>query len=388
MDARRRAATARALEKATGDLARAAVARMEETLPWYRAMPADQRSWVGLIAQAGIAAFVQWFKQPDHQREITGEIFGTAPRELARTVSLRQTVEMVRITVDVVEDAVERIVDPPDVPALREAILVYSREVAFAAAQVYAQTAEARGAWDARLEAIIIDALVRGEAGDVLRSRASALGWRHPLSITVIVGSAPDDEPEVVVDGVRRAARHAGLDVLAGVQGDRLIAVLGSAGDPLHASRALLAQFGPGPVVIGPPAADLIAAAVSLREALAGLRAARARPNLPRPVLARDLLPERALDGDDSARRALIDAIYRPLADAGLLDTVTTYFEHAGSLEATARALFVHTNTVRYRLRRAAEVTGFAPTDPREGFAVHLALVYGRLDAAGPPAVP
>lgn len=379
MEPRRRATTARALERAAGELAREAVARMEATLPWFQALPAESRSWVGLVAQAGIAAFVNWFKHPERSREITAEIFGTAPRDLARTVSLRQTVEMVRITVDVVEDAVERIVEPPDVGPLREAILVYSREVAFAAAQVYAQAAESRGAWDARLEAIIVDALVRGEAGDVLRSRAAALGWRNPTSVAVVVGMTPDDEPEVVVDGVRRAARHAGWDVLAGVQGDRLIAVLGGVADPMHASRALLAQFGPGPVVIGPTATDLVSAGPALREALAGLRAARARPSLPRPVHARDLLPERALDGDELARKALVEAMYQPLVAAGLVDTVATYLEQAGSLEATARMLFIHTNTVRYRLRRVADLTGYNPTDPRDAFALHLALVYGRL---------
>ena len=43
-------------------------------------------------------------------------------------------------------------------------MLVYAREIAFSAAQVYARTAEARGAWDARLEALVVDSLVRGEA--------------------------------------------------------------------------------------------------------------------------------------------------------------------------------------------------------------------------------
>ena len=139
--ARARASTARQLDLATGDLARAAIARMDETLPWYRAMPAEQRSWVGLVAQAGIAAFVEWFRHPEKRRAITGEIFGTAPRELARTVSLQQTVEMVRITIGVVEAAAETIAAPENAVELREAVLVYAREVAFAAAQVYAQAA-------------------------------------------------------------------------------------------------------------------------------------------------------------------------------------------------------------------------------------------------------
>ncbi|MDQ1496211.1 MAG: hypothetical protein QOG69_2694, partial [Actinomycetota bacterium] len=148
---------------------------MDETLPWYRAMPAEQRSWVGLVAQAGIAAFVEWFRHPEKRRAITGEIFGTAPRELARTVSLQQTVEMVRITIGVVEAAAETISAPENTVEMREAVQDYAREVAYAAAQVYAQAAEARGAWDARLEAMVVDALMRGEADEALRSRAAAL---------------------------------------------------------------------------------------------------------------------------------------------------------------------------------------------------------------------
>ena len=49
------------------------------------------------------------------------------------------------------------------------------------------------------------------------------------------------------------------------------------------------------------------------------------------------------------------------------------------SLEATARMLFVHPNTVRYRLRRAGELTGLLPTDGRDAFALWLAVVFGRL---------
>jgi hypothetical protein len=52
-----RARTLRRLERASGALATQAVARMDEQLPWFRAMPADQRSWVMLVAQAGIASW-------------------------------------------------------------------------------------------------------------------------------------------------------------------------------------------------------------------------------------------------------------------------------------------------------------------------------------------
>ncbi len=126
-------------------------------------------------------------------------------------------------------------------------------------------------------------------------------------------------------------------------------------------------------------------AARSARAAQAGIVAARAWPEAPRPVLADDLLPERALSGDATARRALVDRAYAPLADAGgsLLETLTAYLAHGGSLEACARSLYVHANTVRYRLRRVAEVSGWTPSAPRERFVLQTALALGRLSQGG-----
>ena len=189
-----------------GALATAAIARMDEVLPWYRAMPAENRSWVNLVAQAGVAAFVEWFRQPDAPQAISADVFGTAPRELTRSVTLQQTVELVRVVIAVVEEQIEQIA-PGDEAVVREAVLRYSREIAFAAAQVYAEAAEARGAWDARLESLVVDALLRGEADDSLRSRAAALGWGSHDSVVVVVGNTPDAEPEAVVDEIRRVAR-------------------------------------------------------------------------------------------------------------------------------------------------------------------------------------
>ncbi|MFT4110863.1 PucR family transcriptional regulator, partial [Propionicimonas sp.] len=127
--------------------------------------------------------------------------------------------------------------------------------------------------------------------------------------------------------------------------------------------------------------ADLAEAVRSARAALSGLRSARAWPDAPRPVAAEDLLPERALSGDGHARRTLADNLYRPIVAAGrdLADTLASFFDSGGSIEATARAQYVHPNTVRYRLRRIHELTGYSPLDPRDGYALRLALTLGRL---------
>jgi hypothetical protein len=379
-DAELRELTARRLETAMSTFGTSALARMEERLPWFRRMPAEQRSWIGLVAQTSIASFVEWFKNSEKTRvALGGEVFASAPREMMRTIRLQHTVDMIRVISEVVEMRLDDLATAGGEAQLREAILRYTREVAFSAAQVYARAAETRGAWDARLEALVVDSLLRGDGDDGLHSWAAALGWTTK-PVFVLAGHAPEEDPEAIADQIRLSARRLRVDVLSGVQGHRLIVIVGGAEDPLAAAQLLAGKFGPGPVVLGPVAPDLYGATTSARAALAGLRASVGWPDAPRPALAAELLPERALDGDAEAQRYLIEQVYLPTQQAGapLLDTLTTYLEQGSSLEATARLLFVHPNTVRYRLRRVSELTGLVPTDGRGAFTLRIALVLGR----------
>lgn len=373
------------LRQSTGALTTAATRLMEDGFPWYRELGAEQRSWVGLVAQAGITAFIDWYEDPGRRAELTADVFGAAPSELARVISLEQTVALVRATVAVVESAIDEIVEPSDRPALREAILVYSREIAFSAAEVYARAAEVRGAWDARLEAVIVDALLRDDLDEAVLGRAGALGWTSQDAIVVVAGRAPDADPQGALESMRRAAEHHGLDLLTGIHGDTLLALIGRTQDAVRSTRLMSAHFAPGPVVHSAPVPSFAQVATATRAVIAGLQAAPGWPDAPRPVAADDLLPERALAGDPLARAQLITAVHAPLEDEpALLATAVTYLEHSPSLEATARALFIHPNTVRYRLRRIAEVTGHSPTQARGAFALRLGLALGRLRAAVP----
>jgi hypothetical protein len=381
-----RAGVADQLERASGQLATSAITKMELSLPWYAALPAVTRSVVGLVAQAGIAAFIEWFRNPGEVPTITADVFGSAPREVAREVTLRQAVELVRSTVDVVERYADDMPDEDERALLREAVLRYSREVAFAAAEVYAQAAETRGAWDARLESLVVDGVVRGEDDDALRSRAAALGWGPNRPVAVAVGATPVGDPEQNAERLRRDARLAHVDLLTGTHGDRLLAVIGGRADPVTVIATMADSFGPGALVVGPVVDGIAAAGRSARAAISGFRAAAAWPDAPRPVAADDLLPERALAGDPVARRQLVEEVYAPLAAVpSVLDTVTTYLEQALSVEATARSLFIHPNTVRYRLRRAADLAGHVPTDARGGYTLRTAVALGRLAAAYRP---
>src|SRR4051812_35343235 len=233
-------ATLRRIERAAGALATQSVARMDETLQWFRELPAERRSWVMLVAQSGVASFVAWGRGPAKPPGVGDEGFAAGPPGLGPSSSLQQTVALIKVTIDVVEEQVPRLAAPGEEVALREAVLRFSREVAFASARVYARAAESRGNWDARLQAMLVDALLRGEVGDAMASRAAALGWSDATPVAVAVGPSPGGDSSVLLHGLHRAARRIEVEVLGGVHGDRLIAVLGGAADPLAATGQLL----------------------------------------------------------------------------------------------------------------------------------------------------
>ena len=157
-----------------------------------------------------------------------------------------------------------------------------------------------------------------------------------------------------------------------------------------------------GPLCLGPVRHGVAGAVATLGAALTTLQAAPALASgsptdgtgvtgtrTARPVRgvallrAEDALPERALLGDPDARRELVDVVYGSLAgtnpDDPTMLTVSTFLSSGGSLETTARALNVHPNTVRYRLKRAADSTGWDATDPREAYVLTTAIALGRM---------
>ncbi len=373
------------LLKAVGSLSSAAMAKMEREMPWFPKLSAEDRSWVGMVLQAGVKAFIHWFRdQPDDitvgQTGLVQEVFGAAPRALAGVINLQQTVELVRLTIDVVEQHLDSLLGEELAPMVHLGVLQYGRELAFATAEVYARAAEQRGAWDARLEALVVDSVLRSGHDDTVVSRASALGWVERGEVVVMMGAAPSGSTEEAFHHVRRIARQRDFAALCAVQGDRMVVVIGGPGDPMPTAEAITPQFAAGPVVVGPRADGLTTAHRSALAAAAGHRVATAWPDAPRPVLADDLLPERVLAGDIRAREQLLE-VHTLLADGRgtLVETLDAWFASGRSTEATGRALFVHPNTVRYRLRQVAELTGLSPTDPRDAHTCALALTIGRL---------
>jgi len=303
---------------------------------------------------------------------------------MTRKLSLKQTVDLVRTSITVIEAQIDALLPKADRLPLQTALLYYSRQAAFAAAEVYARAAESRSAWDEHIESRIVDTLVRENVDEALLSRASTLGWPAAAPLVVIVGPRPAaGDP---VGTLHRLCEHRDRSALGAIQGDRLVAVVS---DPnltdddsaVRTASDLRECFGPGPIVVGPVVQNLAQAHLSAGEAVSGATAIAGWPESPSVVTSSDLIPERVLAGNPQARRQLVDGVYARLVDAGgdLLETCVGFLDHSGSIEATARDLFVHPNTVRYRIKRIHEVTGYSPTMAREAYVLRLAITLGRL---------
>ena len=373
----------RRVKQHSGRLSTEAIHVMGERLPFFAELEASQRASVQLVVQTALVNFAEWMRDPRGDVGYTAEAFALVPQELTRRIALRQTVDMVRVTMEHFEEAVPVLARNQDQrTALTVGILRYSRNLAFAAASGYADAAEARGAWDTRMEANIVDAVVRGDIGPGLQSQAAALNWDATAPATVVVGLPNPARVEYTSEDVHAIVNRHGRVALTDVHGTWLVAIVSGQLSPTDRFLAdMMNVFGDGPVVIGPVATSLSGAHYSANEAMAGMNAVAGWSGAPRPVPARELLPERALAGDRSAIAVLESEVMRPLADAGpaLAETLDAYLDSGGAIEACARKLFVHPNTVRYRLKRITDFTGRDPTVPRDAYILRVATTLGRL---------
>lgn len=361
-----------------GTLSAIAIERAQRTLPWLREMPTRRLALMDRVTQAGIRSFQAYFRDPESADPT--DMFAVAPRELVRSVTLQQTLQLMRVTSSVVEEGLTT-------HAEREASVIFSRQLAFAAAELYATVGDGNGLWERRLEQYVVDAALRGPLNDALHQRIKSVGWRGQGAAIAATGTPPEDGD---TDRLRRMAWDVGADVLVGTSGDRIVAIAalvdGHESDDLLAVITSIADgFGPGPVLVGPAVRDMTEAWHSLAAASVAAQVVTASDATTRVVKADDLLPERALAGDALARAALIERAYIPLRDARqpLLQTARRFVEAGGAVETAARKLDVHPNTVRYRLKRITDATGLDPAGARDSFVLQCALRLGLMHDAG-----
>jgi len=247
--------------------------------------------------------------------------------------------------------------------------------------------AQAVARTERRLVGDFLDALLEGElSGDETRRRLRFLGLGQSPAVAVLVARAAAASAErtpAAPDGATEALRRLVEDRLSRKPGpyvasvhDDLVVALFEAGDPVAArataeavaegvlARGVAARFGLGTPASDPPA--LRRTYQEARFALAAAATVDVAPATSRVASVEDLGSHRLLLAlqEDAALEALSRGLLAPLRaydqrqHGDLVASLRTFLEHNGNWEAAARALAVHRHTLRYRIRRVAELTG------------------------------
>jgi hypothetical protein len=271
--------------------------------------------------------------------------------------------------------AAKRPVTVDELIDLADATSAYVDELAAACTDGLArQLREQAGEGDRRRRQVA-DLLLRGGAPpEVARDAAAGIGWPR-LDVIVPVLLPPDQ--------ARDARFRFGADAVVAERGRDAVLLLRSGP---RADRAALTEtvLGRG-AVVGPALGWAeVPEAVRLAERTAELITVREEP-----IFAEDHFAALALRGETGALAVLSARRLAPLRGLRanqreqLLVTLESWLRHWGSRTAVSAELFVHPQTVSYRLKRLRDLLGDDLDDPVARFELQLVLAY----RAGPTSV-
>ncbi len=270
--------------------------------------------------------------------------------------------------------AVRNGVDAEALVPFAELVFAYIDELSAASVAGHTDELTTTGRVRQRLLERVAHALLDGASEqDVLRA-AERAGWEAPTTLTAVLVSESQVRP--VLAEVSAHTLH--LPDPPGLDDGALLLVPDVDGKRRTALLRTLAGRG---AVAGPARPWLEARASydrALRARSAGL-GTDTEAHLPRLVLTAD--PE-ALADLRALALAPLDGL-RPGTAEKLAETLRAWLLHQGRREEVARALFVHPQTVRYRMGQLRELYGERLDDPESVLALVIALGADGPAAAG-----
>jgi sugar diacid utilization regulator len=264
--------------------------------------------------------------------------------------------------------------------------IVQHAATVYALSMMRARTADevARQLKDELFEGLIkIKLTGRTQDEQIVRERAMRLGYNPQVSYRVLVFMATgtdaeiDDRPENTAQRRRLMESLAELclrhsaDVFAAVRVDELVVLVPETAEPrelgrvaLHQAAALLPAWRVT-VGVGGLCASAGAIAGSYAQAHRALETAQRFGNQGDVVAFEDLGVYRLLFHvtDPAELSGFIDQVVGPLIDydqrhkADFVHTLRTFLAHNGNLQATARELSLHVNSVTYRMQRIQAIS-------------------------------
>ena len=243
-----------------------------------------------------------------------------------------------------------------------EMVFAYIDELSAASASGHADELATAGRVRQRYLDLLGHQLLDGEDPDTVRATAATANWPAPQTLTAVL------VPAAQLSRIATLLSPTALQVSEDLPGldpvDTWAAVLVADADGPRRS-ALLAALAGRTAVVG-PVRPWMSVGASYR------RAVRARQLIGAGdvVDTDDRLVELVLGADADALADLRGRALAPLADLGpsgprLVETLRSWLLHQGRREAVAAELFVHPQTVRYRMNQIRQAYGDRLNDPR-----------------------
>lgn len=331
----------------------------------------------GGVSEA-LRQFVALVQDPDAGREQSREVYVALGRgELRQGRSLDSLQAAYRVGARVAwrrlgAAGLRAKLEPEVLALLAEAIFAYLDELAADSVEGYAEARSAVEGERQRRRRELLSLLVREPAADPadLNAAALAAAWTPPRAAAVLACPEPN---------LGRVAGRLGPDALVSAFDGVGCALLpdpegpGRAAELQRAAGETRAGLGPtGPLSTMPFSWRLARETLLAREqgAIEAEGLIRADEHLAQLLLYQG----RAVVDRIAARRLGGLADLSPGARERLEQTALAYLSHRGNAAATARALHLHPQTVRYRLARLRELLGDSLDDPEAHFELEAAL--------------
>jgi hypothetical protein len=251
------------------------------------------------------------------------------------------------------------------VATFAELVFAYIDELSAASAAGHADELATTGRVRQRYLERLTQGLLRGAAPEVLQAAAERAEWRPPRTLTAVV--LPD---------LRSRGALAQLDArtlqpaeqVPGLEDRSELTVLLVPNAGGRSRPALLRRLSGRSAVVGPARSwQLVRASY---ERTLRVVALELDPATPAPIDTESHLPELVLGADPAALEDLRDQVLAPLAELRpatadkLKETLRSWLLHQGRRDAVAAQLFVHPQTVRYRMQQLRELYGERLDDP------------------------
>ena len=246
-----------------------------------------------------------------------------------------------------------------------ELVFAYIDELSASSAAGHADELATTGRVRQRYLERLTQSLLRGAAPEALVAAAERADWEPPRLLTAVI--LPESRSRGVL-ALLGATTLQPTEQVPGLEEHPDLTVLLVPGSSGSARRTLLRDLAGRDAVVGPARPWLQAQSSydrALRVVGLGLEDGGAAPVDTEEHLTRLILSADGRARDDLRRQVLAPLEeLRPAIAEKLTETLRAWLLHQGRRDEVAAALFVHPQTVRYRMQRLRELYGERLTDP------------------------